>query len=240
MYKTVHEAEHLVKDLLLELPDISGIDVVLCPAFTALSKVADLVSNTTIRVGAQDMHWEKEGAFTGEISPTMLRDVYCRYVILGHSERRQHFGETNSSVNRKSKAALAASLRPIICVGETLEQREKHDFKQIVQTQVGESLDGITADPDEFVIAYEPVWAIGTGRHATPVQAQEVHAVIRMTLNDMFGAKKAKKVRIQYGGSVKPENAMELLSQHDIDGALVGGASLEARSFSAIIRAAKK
>jgi triosephosphate isomerase (TIM) len=240
MHKTVHEAENLVKDLLLEMPDLSHIDVVLCPAFTALSKVADLVMNTTIRVGAQDMHWEKEGAYTGEISATMLRDVYCRYVIVGHSERRQHFGETNATVNRKAKAALAASLRPIVCVGETLEQREKQDFKQIVQNQVKESLEGITSDPDEFVIAYEPVWAIGTGKNATPAQAQEVHAVIRNTLNDLFTAKKAKKIRIQYGGSVKPENAAELLAQTDIDGALVGGASLDARSFTAIVRATKK
>ena len=240
MHKTMHEAENLVKDLQLELPDISHLDLVLCPPFTALYKVAELVSNTPIRVGAQDMHWEKEGAFTGEISATMLRDVYCRYVILGHSERRQYFGETNATVNRKAKAALAANLRPIVCVGETLEQREKQDFKAIVQTQVLESLAGISSDQaEEFVVAYEPVWAIGTGRNASPAQAQEIHALIRSVLLEMIGKKEVGKVRIQYGGSVKPTNAEELLNQSDIDGALVGGASLDARNFAAIVKAAK-
>ncbi|MDD2706525.1 MAG: triose-phosphate isomerase [Verrucomicrobiae bacterium] len=238
MFKTVNEAEALVKGLLLELPDVSSIDVVLCPPFTALSRVADLVSNTSIRVGAQDMHWEKEGAFTGEISATMLRDVYCRYVILGHSERRQLFGETNESVNRKAKAALSASLRPIVCVGETLDEREKKDFRAIITRQVKESLAGIPAEQaEEIVVAYEPVWAIGTGRNATPAQAQEVHALIRTSLVALFGDKYAGNMRIQYGGSVKPNNAAELLGQPDIDGALVGGASLEARAFTAIIKA---
>lgn len=241
MYKTVHEAEKLVKDLLLELPDLSNVDVVLCPAFTALYKVAEMVSNTSVRVGAQDMHWEPEGAYTGEISATMLRDVYCRYVIIGHSERRQYFGETNESVNKKAKAALAASLRPIICVGETLDQREKQDFKAIVRTQVTESLKGISADlAEELVIAYEPVWAIGTGKTASPAQAQEVHAIIRKTLNDIFSDKLGNKIRIQYGGSVKPANIAELISQPDIDGALVGGASLDARSFAAIVNSANE
>ena len=239
MYKTVTEAESLVKDLKLELPDISNVDVVLCCPFTALSKVADLVSQTPVRVGAQNMHWEKEGAFTGEISATMLRDVYCRYVILGHSERRQYFGETNATVNRKAKAALAASLRPIICVGETLDERENKDFKAIIRTQIRESLADLPADQaDEFVVAYEPVWAIGTGRNASPAQAQEVHALIRATLVEVLGQKAADKIRIQYGGSVKPANAAELLGQPDIDGALVGGASLDARSFAAIVKAA--
>lgn len=240
MHKTVNEAESLVKDLILELPDLSDTDVVLCPPFTALYRVADLVSNTSIRVGAQNMHWKKEGAFTGEISATMLRDTYCRYVILGHSERRQYFGETNAIVYRKVKEALASSLRPIVCVGETLEQREKQDFKAIIRDQVRESLDGISTDQaEEIVVAYEPVWAIGTGKNASPQQAQEIHALIRSTLSKMIGAKAAQKVRIQYGGSVKPANVDELLGQPDIDGALVGSASLDARSFSAIVRAAK-
>jgi triosephosphate isomerase len=239
MHRTISEAESLVKGLLLELPDVSDVDVVLCPAFIALAKVADMVSQTPVRVGAQDMHWEKEGAFTGEISATMLRDVFCRYVILGHSERRQYFGETNATVNRKAKAALAASLRPIVCVGETLDQREKQDFKAIIRTQVQESLEEIFGDEaEEVVVAYEPVWAIGTGRNATPAQAQEVHALIRATLSEMMGAKVGAKIRIQYGGSVKPANAAELLGQADIDGALVGGASLDARSFAAIVKAA--
>ena len=239
MHRTLAEAESLVKSLLLELTDLSDVDVVLCPPFTSLAKVADLVSKTQIRVGAQDMHWEKEGAFTGEISATMLRDVFCRYVILGHSERRQYFSETNAIVNRKARAALAASLRPIVCVGETLDQREKEDFKAILRTQVQESLDEIFGDEaEEVVVAYEPVWAIGTGRTATPAQAQEVHALIRATLSDMMGTKLAAKIRIQYGGSVKPANAVEILGQPDIDGALVGGASLDARSFAAIVKAA--
>lgn len=238
MHKTVHEAQDLVKDLLLELTDLSHLDVVVCPPYTALYRVADMVSNTSIRVGAQDMHWEKEGAFTGEISATMLRDLYCRYVILGHSERRQHFGETNATVNRKVRAALAASLRPIVCVGETLEEREKKDFKAIVRAQVNESLEGLSGDcAEELVVAYEPVWAIGTGRNASPEQAQEVHAFIRATLAEKIGTKEADKVRIQYGGSVKPANIAELLKKPDIDGALVGGASLDARSFAAIVRA---
>ena len=241
MYKTVHEAESLVKNLLLDLPDLSSLDVVLFPPFTALYKVADLVANTPIRVGAQDMHWEKEGAYTGEISATMLRDVYCRYVILGHSERRHHFGETNATVNLKARAALAASLRPIVCVGETLEQREKQNVPALIRAQVRECLGGISGDrAADLIIAYEPVWAIGTGRTATPSQAQEIHAVIRSVLTDLFHAKKAKAIRIQYGGSVNPSNAAELLGQPDVDGALVGGASLEPRSFTAIVKAAIK
>ncbi len=240
MHKTVNEAENLVKDLILELPDLIDVDVVVCPPFTALYKVADMVSNTHIRVGAQDMYWENEGAYTGEISAMMLRAVYCRYVIVGHSERRQYFGENDAIVNRKVKTALAASLRPIICVGETLEQREKQNFKAIVQKQVHHSLEGISADyTEELVIAYEPVWAIGTGRHATASEAQEIHVLIRSTLAKLFSVKQANKIRIQYGGSVKPDNAVELLSQPDIDGALVGGSSLDARSFSAIVLAAK-
>ncbi|MCC7519281.1 MAG: triose-phosphate isomerase [Verrucomicrobiae bacterium] len=239
MHRTLSEAENLVKGLLIELTDLSDTDVVLCPPFTSLAKVADLVAKTPVRVGAQDMYWEKEGAFTGEISATMLRDVFCRYVILGHSERRQYFGETNALVNRKAKAALAASLRPIVCVGETLDQREKQDFKGILRTQLRESLEGISVEEiEEAIVAYEPVWAIGTGRNATPAQAQEVHALLRATLTDMTGAKTAAKIRIQYGGSVKPANAAELLAQPDIDGALVGGASLDARAFAAIVKAA--
>jgi len=241
MFKTVQEAEALTKDLILELPDLTNMDVVLCPPFTALYKVADMVANTSIRMGAQDMHWEKEGAYTGEISVTMLRNVYCRYVIIGHSERRQHFGETNTTVNRKVLAAINASLRPIICVGETLAQREKEDFKAIVTDQVRKCLHGIpTTHADEIVVAYEPVWAIGTGRNATPAQAQEVHALIRSVLGSLFGVKRANKVRIQYGGSVRPDNATDLLGQPDIDGALVGSASLDARSFTTIIKAVKK
>lgn len=240
MHKTVQEAENLVKDLLLELPDLTDTDVVLCPPFIALQRVADLVSNTNIRVGAQNMHWEKEGPYTGEISATMLRNVYSHYVILGHSERRQYFGETNTTINRKAKAALASSLRPIVCVGETLEQREKENFKVILQTQIRESLDGISTDhAEELVIAYEPVWAIGTGQNASPAQAQEAHTLIRSVLSEMFGKNEAGKIRIQYGGSVKPTNIKGFFNQPDVDGVLVGGASLNAHRFAAIVRAAK-
>jgi triosephosphate isomerase len=185
------------------------------------------------------MHWEKEGAYTGEISANMLRDVYCRYVILGHSERRQYFGETNANVRKKAEAALAANLRPIICVGETLEQREKEDFRGIIRQQITESLKGLLEPhSEEIVIAYEPVWAIGTGRNATPEQAQDIHAYIRSILKNLSNEKTSSNIRIQYGGSVKPTNAEEILGQPDIDGALVGGASLEARSFAAIVQAA--
>ena len=236
MFKTVHEAEALVKDLLLELQDSSDLDVVLCPPFTALSKVADMVSNTNIRVGAQDMHWEKEGAFTGEISATMLRDVYCRYVILGHSERRQYFGETDQTVNKKAKAALAASLRPIICVGETLEQREKQDFKAIISKQVRESLAGIAGESaDEIVVAYEPVWAIGTGRTATPDDAGVIHVLIRQELVGLLG-ERGNAIPICYGGSANRGNASALLAAPEVDGLLVGGASLDAEGWSSIVR----
>lgn len=251
MYKTVTETVALIDDLLLEIPqDNVTVDVVICPPFTALKTATDKVSNTVIRVGAQNMHWEKEGAFTGEVSAGMLRDIYCRYVILGHSERRQYFGETNQMVNKKAHAAVQASLRPIVCVGETLEEREKKDFKKIIRTQVEESLAGISEEQmAEVAVAYEPVWAIGTGKVASPEQAQEVHHLIREVLREMFpGSKKAskgarsssvaEKVRILYGGSVKPANAREILQQSDIDGVLVGGASLDPRAFGEIVKAA--
>jgi triosephosphate isomerase len=251
MHKTVTETNALLDDLLLEIPnDTVSVEVVVCPPFPSLKTATDKLSKTAIRVGAQNMHWEKEGAFTGEVSAAMLRDIYCRYVIVGHSERRQHFGETNAIVNKKAQAAVQASLRPIVCVGETLEQRETQDFKKIIRTQVVESLASMDEDQlDEVSLAYEPIWAIGTGKVASPAQAQEVHAFIREVLRECYpGSKKAQKgarspsaaekLRILYGGSVKPSNAKDLLSQPDIDGLLVGGASLDPRGFGEIVKAA--
>lgn len=225
-----------VKEL---VADCSEVEVVLCPTFTSLKSVGDALVGTQIKLGAQDMHWEQEGAFTGEISPGMLKDVGCQYVILGHSERRQYFQETDGGVNRKAKAALAAGLVPIVCVGETLEQREHAQTEDVVSTQVTKSLTGL--DESSFrrvIVAYEPVWAIGTGKTATPAQAQEVHALIRQVLAKVCNPGAAQAVRIQYGGSMKPSNARELLSQPDIDGGLIGGASLEASSFADIVKAA--
>jgi triosephosphate isomerase (TIM) len=234
------EAGDFVKDLLLEVGDILAVEVVIVPPFTAIAKVTDaLGSAQNIKVGAQNMHWARSGAFTGEISAAMLRNLFVRYVILGHSERRQLFGETDEIVNRKVLAAHEATLRPIVCIGETLEQRDAGRVHEILAMQLRGSLAGLESKGlQDTVIAYEPVWAIGTGRNATPEQAQEAHAFIRATLREMSDETTAERIRIQYGGSVKPENARALMSQPDIDGALVGGASLEARSFAQIVLAA--
>jgi triosephosphate isomerase len=236
------EAARFVEGLLLEINDISDVEVVIVPPFTAIAKVTEaLGSAQQIRVGAQNMYWERSGAFTGEISAAMLRDLFVRYVVLGHSERRMLFGETDEIVNRKVRAAHDATLRPIVCVGETLEQRDRGNVEKILSIQLRGSLAGLEPkELQETVVAYEPVWAIGTGRNATPAQAQEAHAFVRHTLSKMSDDATAERIRIQYGGSVKPENARDLLSQQDIDGALVGGASLDARSFAEIIKAARK
>jgi len=239
MNMTTAEAETLVTALKGELANFREVEVVVCPPFTALKTVSDLVQGTHLDLGAQNMHWEKGGAYTGEISASMLRELYCHYVILGHSERRQYFGETNEIVNRKVKAALASSLHPIICVGETLEEREAGQVEEVITTQVKGSLAGLSAkELLDSVLAYEPVWAIGTGKTATSAQAQEVHALIRKVLSGMFDESVAQSVRIQYGGSVKPANAQELFGMPDIDGGLIGGAALDAKSFIDIIRAA--
>jgi len=194
-----------------------------------------------VKLGAQNMHWESSGAFTGEVSAPMLRELFVRYVVLGHSERRQYFGETDEIVNRKTKAALAASLTPIVCVGETLAQRESGQVEMVLEQQLRGSLADLNkAQLEDLVLAYEPVWAIGTGHTATPAQAQEAHAFIRSVLTKLSSAATANKIRIQYGGSVKPGNTAELMAQPDIDGALVGGASLEARAFAEIVRNAVK
>jgi triosephosphate isomerase len=236
MHKTIGEAVALVRLLKRELANVKSADLIVCPPFTALKAVSDEIAGSNLRLGAQNLHWEKEGAFTGEISAAMLRDVFCQYVIIGHSERRQYFGETDASVNRKTQAALASQLKPIVCVGETLAQRDAGQVESVVTAQVKTGLAGLTPQQAlDSIVAYEPVWAIGTGRNATPEQAQEVHALIRRTLAQMFDASTAAKVRIQYGGSVKPANAQALMAQPDIDGALVGGASLDAKSFAEIV-----
>jgi triosephosphate isomerase len=238
MYKTAAEALALVKALQQEVAHVTNVEIVVCPPFTALYAVSTILQGSNVKLGAQNVHWEKEGAFTGEIAAPMLKELAVSYAIVGHSERRQYFGETNEGVNKRAKAALAHGVRPIVCVGETLAQREAGQTESVVRDHVTGGLAGFTKDAMlHAVIAYEPVWAIGTGKTATPAQAQEVHAFIRELLAAMFDPQVAAKVRIQYGGSVKPANAKELLSQPDIDGALVGGASLEARGFAEIVKA---
>jgi triosephosphate isomerase len=241
MYNNAAESLALVNALKKELTgvNVSDVEVVVCPPFTALYAVSTILQDSIIALGAQNVHWEKEGAFTGEIAASMLKELSVRYAIVGHSERRQFFGETNEGVNKRAKAALANGLRPIVCVGEMLAEREAGRTQAVVRDHVTGGLAGFTKDAMlDTVIAYEPVWAIGTGKTATPAQAQEVHAFIRELLAAMFDSSVAGKIRIQYGGSVKPANAKELLGQPDIDGALVGGASLKATDFAAIVKAA--
>jgi len=234
MFKTPGEALSLINDLKSLISHVQA-EIVVCPPFVDLPAVVVAVQDTGIKVGAQNMHWEQEGAFTGEVSPVMLAAVGCQYVIIGHSERRQYFFETDEAVNRKVKAALAHGLRPIVCVGETLAQREAGMTGTVVENQVRTGLTGLPQEGREnLVLAYEPVWAIGTGKNASAADAETVIAQIRALLADMFGAETAAKIRIQYGGSVKPENIQELMAQPNIDGALVGGASLKADSFSKI------
>jgi triosephosphate isomerase len=241
MNMTQAESARFVESLLLDLGDITDIEVVIVPPFTAIARVMEALDKAqNIKVGAQNMHWERNGAFTGEISAALLRDLFVHYVVLGHSERRILFGETDEIVNLKVRAAHEATLHPIVCIGETLDQRDKGNVEKILAIQLRGSLKDLSEkELQETVIAYEPVWAIGTGRNATPEQAQEAHMYIRETLRDMANDATAERVRIQYGGSVKPENAHELMSQPDIDGALVGGASLDPRSFAQIVKAAR-
>jgi triosephosphate isomerase len=242
MNMTQAESARFVESLLLDLGDIREVEVVIIPPFTAIAKVTELLEKAqNIKVGAQNMFWERNGAFTGEISAALLRDLFVHYVVLGHSERRTLFGETDEMVNRKVRAAHEATLRPIVCVGETLEQRDKGNVEKILSIQLRGSLKELTEkELQETVVAYEPIWAIGTGRNATPDQAQQAHAFIRHILSEMCDQVTADRVRIQYGGSVKPENARELMMQVDIDGALVGGASLDPRSFAQIVKAARE
>ncbi len=237
MNKTAAEALSLVKSLKIDLANVKEVDVVVCPPFTALAIVATAVLESNIRLGAQNMSEHQNGAFTGEIAAGMLKEFSVRYVILGHSERRQYQRESDELISKKALAAHAASLRPIVCVGETLAERDGGLMEKVLETQIRGSLAGLTPEQmDETVIAYEPVWAIGTGRCATTAQAQEAHVFIRGLLGKTFGETVARRVRIQYGGSVKPSNARELMEQPDVDGALVGGASLDTRSFSDIIK----
>jgi triosephosphate isomerase len=236
MYKTIKDGQALAVALKRELYKIENVDIVICPAYTLLAYLADDLEESNILLGAQDIYWQEEGAFTGEVSPLMLLDAGCRYVIVGHSERRQFFGDTNETVNKKIKACLKTGLTPIICVGENLQEREAGNTFKVIQNHIQGSLADISAeDIIKTVIAYEPVWAIGTGKTATGDQAQEVHKYIRDLLRKMYGEEVAGSLRIQYGGSVKPENIKELMGKPDVDGALVGGASLKADSFSAIV-----
>jgi triosephosphate isomerase len=237
MHKTLAEARALARDIRHGAAPGRRAEVALAPPYTALAAVADELAGSDIRLAAQDTYWEKQGAYTGAISPLMLADVGCHYVIVGHSERRQHFGETNHTVNLKVKAVLAAGLKVILCVGESREEREAELTMARVGEQLREGLAAVGAGPEALVIAYEPVWAIGTGLTATPQQAQEVHAFIRSLLRELQGPA-AEEIRIQYGGSVTPDNAATLLAQPDIDGALVGGASLKPELFLPIIAAA--
>jgi triosephosphate isomerase len=240
MYKNLEETSALLNELKTALASTpASTIVVVCPPYTSLSVAAGLLKGSSIHLGAQNMSQHDEGAYTGEISWKMLRSAGCEYVILGHSERRQYFGETNALVNEKAKKALANGLLPIICVGETLQERETGRTKGVIKEQVEGVLAGLTPDQmSRVIIAYEPVWAIGTGRNATPEQAQEVHSQIRQLVAGMLGNAVAGSLVIQYGGSVKPDNSAGLLTQNDIDGALVGGACLKSDSFSAIIKSA--
>jgi triosephosphate isomerase len=239
MNKTISEAVRVVQALKSTVADVTDVEILLCPTFTALHAVTNAVKGSNINIGSQNLFWETKGAFTGEISPAMVKDTGCSYVLVGHSERRQYFGETNETVNKKTKAALSIGLTPVVCIGETLTEMESNVTFQVIEKQIKEGLAGLTTEQACLtVIAYEPVWAIGTGKTATPYQAQEVHAFVRKIYAQMY-KEAADKVRILYGGSVNPENVSELMKQPDIDGGLVGGASLEAESFTKLVKYSK-
>ncbi|MBP1699905.1 MAG: triosephosphate isomerase [Deltaproteobacteria bacterium] len=237
MNKTVGEALDLVRELKASLSGVQGVEVAVAPPYTALYAVHKELVGSSIHLAAQNLYWEEKGAFTGEVSPLMLKEVGCHYVIIGHSERRQFFGETDETVNRRIKAALAQSLKVIFCIGETLKEREEGKTFSVIERQVDGGLRGLgEREMKNMVIAYEPVWAIGTGKTATPEQAEEVHRFIRGRLEKLYSRGVSEEIRIQYGGSVTPENVQGLMNQPNIDGALVGGASLKAESFSKIVR----
>ena len=239
MFKTVHETVVHVKELRSLVKDVQGVDIVIAPPATGLHAAAEAARNSNIAVAGQNCHWEREGAFTGEVSAGMVREAGAEYVILGHSERRTLFGETDLEVQKKVRAALGAGLVPIVCIGETLEQRDRQETLAVLDQQIQRGLDGATADEvAAMVVAYEPVWAIGTGRNATPEQAGEAHAHIRLRLRSWFGAEAAERCRVIYGGSVKPGNIAGLLALPDVDGALVGGASLDVAGFGQIVATA--
>ena len=236
MFKTVHEAVVYVKEFRSLVKDIEDVEIVVAPTFTAVHACAEAARNTRVGIAAQNLHWEREGAFTGEISGPMIKEAGAEYVIIGHSERRTLFGETDEMVNRKVRAAIAANLIPIVCIGETLAEREAGATMSVLDRQIKAGFDAITGEQvGALVIAYEPVWAIGTGRTATAVQAQEAHAHIRQRLRQWFGGTAADECHVIYGGSVKPDNTKELVGQPDVDGALVGGASLDIKSFFEIV-----
>jgi triosephosphate isomerase len=238
MYKTPREAVSFVEELKKAVADVQGVEILVCPTFLALLPLSVILEGSNIRLGAQNMFWAAEGAYTGEVSAEMLRESGCTYVILGHSERRQYFGETDANVAKKARAALDNGLVPIICVGESIDERKTGRTATVIERQVHGSLAGLAADEvTGLVVAYEPVWAIGTGLTASPGDAQEVNALIRRLIGELYDRGTAASVRIQYGGSVKPGNAAELMSQPDIDGALVGGASLKTADFAGIIKA---
>jgi triosephosphate isomerase (TIM) len=236
MYKTVSEAVVFAKELRADVKDVADVEIVIAPPFTAIHSMAEALRNSNIGVAAQNMYWEREGAFTGEVSAGMIKEAGAEYVIIGHSERRRLFGETDAFVNRKLVAAYAAGLWPIMCVGETLEERERNETHAVLDHQLKFGLDGMSGEQiGDLVIAYEPVWAIGTGKTATAAQAQEAHHHIRGRLRQWFGADAAEKCHVIYGGSVKPDNIAELMREPDVDGGLVGGASLNVRSFADIV-----
>jgi len=240
MFKTVQEAVIFVKELRSLVKDVNDVEIVVGPPFTALHAAAEAARNSNVGVAAQDLYWEKEGAFTGEVSPQMIKEAGAEYAIIGHSERRRLFGETDAIVNRKVMAAIGAGLAPIVCVGETLEEREGGRTLDVLDRQVKDGLDRLTADQvADLVIAYEPVWAIGTGKVATTAQAAEAHAHIRTRLRQWFGADAAERCHVIYGGSVKPDNIRELIAEPDVDGALVGGASLDVKGFTEIVTRAR-
>ena len=241
MYKTVADAVKYIKEFRSLVKDIDDVEIVVAPTFTAIHAAAEAARNSNVGIAAQDVYWEREGAFTGEISGAMIREAGAEYAIIGHSERRTYFGETDATVNRRTIAAFAATLTPIVCVGETLDQRERNDTFNVLDRQIKDGLAGLTGEQlAQLVVAYEPVWAIGTGRVATPAQAAEAHGHIRKRLKQWFGSDAAEACHVIYGGSVKPDNIRELVNQPDVDGALVGGASLEVRSFFEIVSASRK
>jgi triosephosphate isomerase len=235
MNMNLKETTQFVNDLKEQVAN-TDVEVVICPPYTLLYTLKELTKGTNIKIGSQNMHWEEKGAFTGEISPLMLNDLDIEYCIIGHSERRQYFGETNESVNKKIISALKYGIKPILCVGETLEERNAGETERLIKTQISEAFKGINEqDAIKIVVAYEPIWAIGTGETATPEQANSVIAYIREILKGLYNEAISEEIRIQYGGSVKPNNIVDLMDQDDIDGALVGGASLKAESFSEIV-----
>lgn len=240
MNKTTREAIEIANGIKRELSQMNDVSMVICVPFTALDEVSEVLYESNIALGAQNMHWEESGAFTGEISGLMLKDLNCSFVILGHSERRQLFHETDGNVNLKTKAALKYGLTPILCVGETLNEREKNITFQVIENQINNSLKGLSSqDIVKVIVAYEPVWAIGTGKTASPQQAQEVHAFIRGLLKKMYSQNESNSIIILYGGSVKPSNTKELMQEKDIDGGLIGGASLDIKSFCEIVNNAR-